>query len=189
MEKWLRVGKIKGAHALKGELWVLLFGKSADWLPRLKRVGLGLGLKGPEEFHEVEFAKVHGEGLRIKLRGIPDRTAAELHLNQYFYISEDLLVSKKGEDIFLAEIQDFEVYDGEVLIGRIESFSSNGPQDLLCLGRGIEIPFVKEFIENIDFAAKCIRMKLPEGLLEINTEEADRSLSSASNLNKKVVKD
>lgn len=178
-EKWLRVGKIKGAHALKGELWVLLFGKSADWLPNLKKTGLGPGLQGPEEFMDVEFAKPHGEGIRIKLKGIADRTAAEKYLNHYFYISENLLISKKGEDIYLAEIQGFDVYEGDLLLGRIESFSSNGPQDLLVLGRGIEIPFVKEFIERLDFATQRLYMRLPEGLLEINVDEADRRLGAS----------
>ena len=59
--------------------------------------------------------------------------------------------------------------EGE-LIGEIVDFSSNGAQDLLVVkttaGHEALVPFVDDFIFNIDFDARQVRMDLPPGLIE-----------------------
>ena len=37
-------------------------------------------------------------------------------------------------------------------------------------GDEIIVPFVNDFVEEIDTAAKIVRMRLPAGLLELNAE-------------------
>ena len=161
------MGKIKDAHGLRGELFVLLFAKEAPWLASLKRVALASSDAGPFQSFDVAGAQVHKEGLILRLKGLHDRTQAEALRGLLFYIPAELLISHDGDTIFLREIEDFQVTNRGEFFGRICGFSSNGPQDLLIVekeGRKTEIPFVEAFLLEIDFSAKTVRMDLPEGL-------------------------
>lgn len=191
------IGKIQEAHGLKGELFVHLFAKQADWLNEVKELRIGRTPEHPEKSYQLNAARVHKTGLIVRLEGVADRTAAEGLLKQYLFIDESLLVSDLGETIYLREILGFSVYDlGPEIesdiddeidaaddfadfsaarrIGIIEGFSSNGPQDLLVVRReesrqAVEIPFVEAFLIEIDFEAKKMLMQLPEGLIDEET--------------------
>lgn len=164
---WHRVGKIKDAHGLQGELFVLLFAKEAPWLAKLKSVALARADEGPFQEFEVTRAQIHKEGLIMRVKGLPTRTQAEALRGLLFYIPSELMVSHEGDTIFLREIEGFKVTNRDEDFGRICGFSSNGPQDLLIVerqGRKAEIPFVEAFLLEIDFDTKTVRMDLPDGL-------------------------
>ncbi|PIS11497.1 MAG: 16S rRNA processing protein RimM [Bdellovibrio sp. CG10_big_fil_rev_8_21_14_0_10_47_8] len=171
---WKKVGKIKSAHGLKGELSVFVFSGEASWLKKLKQFGLGIDhendLQRQIVSYTVDGARQTPTGLILKTLEIEDRTQAEKLKGQIFYIPEELLRSQAGETIFLHEIEGFQLID--VVSGQggiISGFSSNGVQDLLVVtredGRQVEIPFVAPFIVKIDFKSETLQMKLPEGLL------------------------
>lgn len=182
------VGKVKDAHGLRGELYVLIFSGDTSWLGSLKKFGLGplphhqpgrgaaAGVTPSLPESELRIfplarAKNHRDGLVVKAEGIEDRNASEALKGRGFYIDEELLVSSEGEGIYLGEILEFLLVDpaGREL-GRVVAFSSNGPQDLLVVdtGRGrVDVPFVEAFLRGIDFEAKRVVMDLPAGLLEM----------------------
>ncbi len=173
MGEHLKVGKVKDAHGLKGELYVLLFAKEAPWLKKLKN--FHLTKETPTGIIEtlifsLKSAKPHRDGLIVVTGEIKDRTQAEGLKGFAFEIPKEILVSKKGDTPYLIEILGFEVFDGLRLVGLIQDFSSNNEQDLLVVESAIrffEIPFVEAFIEKIDYTSKTIIMKLPEGLLDL----------------------
>jgi len=111
------------------------------------------------------------DGLIVQLSGVTNRNESESLIGQEFYIDGELLKSQKGETIYLTEILGFEVYLGDQCVGRVESFSSNGPQDLLVVRNEehlFEIPFVDDFIQHMDFESKKLNMNFPAELMEIN---------------------
>ncbi len=69
------------------------------------------------------------------------------------------------------------VWDAERQIGRVSDVrfgAGEAPLLVVSGGEQYEIPFAKAFLESIDLADKLIRMRLPEGMLEVNaplTEE------------------
>lgn len=167
MNNWQLVGKIKLARGLKGELFALIFSKQVDWADKLKQVALG----DENTVYSVIRARPHKDGLLLTLEGVSDRTGAEALLGKTLSISSELLVTKKGDTIFLSEILGFEMLtkQGDFL-GPIVGFSSNGPQDLLVIdhkGRRCDIPFVPAFVLDINFEKKQIIVDLPEGLLDL----------------------
>lgn len=169
MMHWVRIGKVMQAHGLKGDLSVVLFSKEASWLDDVEEFALAAQDEGPFEVLKLQSAREFRDGLIIKADGIVDRTAAEKKKGLLFYLPEDLLVSSRGEEIFLREIAGFTVRTATEEVGVIENFSSNGPQDLLVVRRGdklVEIPFIEAFLEKIDFESKTVLMNLPEGLWE-----------------------
>jgi len=163
---WKNVGKIKDAHSLKGELFVLIFSKDISWAEDLVECQLG------DKIYQVQRWKPYKQGLMLKLVGVEDRTQAEKLKGQIFSIPEDLLESEEGDTIYLSEIQNFTIVNtqGEEL-GHISGFSSNVAQDLLIVekksGGQAEIPFVEDFIVKIHFEEKKIEMNLPDGIWDL----------------------
>ena len=165
------IGKVREAHGLKGDLYVLIFSGDVSWVKKVKT--FALKNKGGEvDTYEIERIKPFKKGVIVKGLGITDRTLAEGLEHSEFMIDGELLVSKPGETIFLNEILNFKLKDVEqVVLGDIVGFSSNGVQDLLVVqtkaDKKVEVPFVDAFIKKIDFKHQAVVMDLPEGLFDL----------------------
>ena len=163
---WTKIGYIKDAFGLKGELVVHLLGADPVWLKKLKELKIiSAGSTESEIVYSVLRARVHKDGMVVSLREIVDRTGAEKLIKSEVQISKDLLVSNPGEAIFLDEILGFKVIHFEAgNVGVVIGFGSNGPQDLLVIRDGeleYEVPFIKVFVEKMDFEAKELKMSFP----------------------------
>jgi 16S rRNA processing protein RimM len=159
-----KAGWVKDAHGLKGELYVQLFAKRADWLSSFREFWLG---EEQAVRYFVERAQPHKLGLIVKSESIQDRTSAERLKGQAFFIPISYLQSEEEGTFFLYQILGFALMDGERSAGRIADFASNGAQDLLVVENGAKrflVPFVEAFIRNIDFDGRVIHMELPPGL-------------------------
>jgi len=165
------VGKVKEAHGLRGELYILVFSGDISWFKKLQKFELRSAKTGESVVHTVEKIKPFKQGFILKAPLVNDRTAAEALKTFEFYIPAEILVSKPGETIYLSEILNFKVKTpGQDTIGSIVGFSSNGPQDLLVVETPqgeVEIPFVEAFIKKIDFKHSTLVMDLPEGILDL----------------------
>lgn len=170
MNNYVHVGKVKSAHGLKGEIFVIVFSKDTSWYKKLKSCQLK-NLKSEINSYKVEKVKPHKEGLILQLFGTIDRNESEKLIGLDFYIEDELLKSQKGETIYLTEILGFDVLLQGQCVGQVESFSSNGSQDLLVVRNEehlFEVPFVDDFIQQLDFESQKIHMNFPAELIEIN---------------------
>lgn len=171
-QTWKPIGKVKDAHGLKGELYILIFSGEAAWAKKLKQCRLG------GKIFDIERAKPFKQGLIIKPQTINDRNQSEALKGLEFSIPENLLVSQKGETIYLSEIMGFEVFDQVKSIGKVIGTSMNGGHDLLLVempfGKNqfvtVEIPFVESYIDQLQWEQKRIVMRLPEGLIDIQVQ-------------------
>lgn len=165
------MGWVKSAHGLKGELYLQLYAKTADWLESAECLYLQKEEDGSLTEFEIARAKPHIDGLIVKLKGLDDRTPAEALRKAKVFIDESLLVSEPGETVFLNQLKGFTVLDKGQVIGEVRDFASNGPQDLLIVERsgGGEalIPLVDAYILSIDFDNDRLEMDLPPGLLDV----------------------
>lgn len=175
------VGKVRDAHGLKGELFVILFAGQADWAEGLEQITLvrkerELNNQGKEETVEKSYTypikrfKVHKKGMILKVDGLSDRTESEAFAGAIVQIENEALISQPGDHVYLKELENFEVQDVNLgVLGKISGFSSNGAQDLIVVAleenKKAEIPLVPEFISKLDFKTKRLEMNLPEGLL------------------------
>jgi 16S rRNA processing protein RimM len=182
------VGRVKDAHGLKGEIWVVLFAGKADWLDSMKDEGLyrlskkeslaGLVESDLKQF-PIKGARAHKNGVILQSALVKDRTAAEAFKGHFLAIPADFLVAEEGDSYFLTEIEGFRVLEDKREIGTITGFSHNGAQDLLIVSlvKGaragvnakdeIEIPFVEELVPEIDEEARVVHVELPNGLIEV----------------------
>lgn len=169
------VGKVKDAHGLKGEMYILIFSKDVAWLNDLEF----FELKDPNAKASLKLdvvnTKKFKDGLIVKASEVSDRTQAEKYKNWQFLIPDELLISEEGETIYLSEILNFTVVQEGKNLGLVKGFSSNGAQDLLIVSNGtteFSLPFVDAFVLEVNHEKKVIDVNLPEGLIEINQEES-----------------
>jgi 16S rRNA processing protein RimM len=177
--EFVQVGKVKDAHGIRGELFVVLFSGEAEWVDRLETLRLvpaESSSDGAKTF-TVKSVRAHKNGLIAKTEEIKDRNEAETLKGWLLEIPEEFLISEPGETIYLREIQNFSVitkHKGP--IGQIVNFATNGHQDLLVVKTSwgeFEIPLVEQFVEKIDYEAGEIHMDIPEGLLgELDGDES-----------------
>ncbi len=185
LANFVSVGKVRDSHGLKGELCVVTnLDKAPPWLEQFSEFTLEYKAPNEEGKHEnqlknfsVKRARPHKTGFIVKSDEINDRNESDLYKGAVFYIKKSYIETKAGEEVYLKEVEGFEIYDKGTLVGTIKGFSSNTVQDLLIVetkNREVEIPFVKAFVVKMDAENKRIEMDLPEGLLEITgTEEND----------------
>ncbi len=178
-QKLLKVGWVKDAHSLRGEVYVQLTAKTADWLDSAAELFLQAK---PDEAHlpmKIERAKPFKDGLLVKFEGVNDRNASEALRKHLVFIDEELLVAGEGDPVFLNQLLDFVVFDKDFKVGTVVGFATNGAQDLLRvqLDKGGEalVPLVDAYILSIDFDKLHLSMDLPPGLLTVDTDREERS--------------
>ena len=84
---------------------------------------------------------------------------------------------------YLSDLIGCGVFDGEREIGPVEDVTFGaGEAPLLVVKSGAklpyEIPFAQAYLEKVDLERKQIRMRLPEGLLEVNAPLSEKKLDS-----------
>jgi 16S rRNA processing protein RimM len=84
---------------------------------------------------------------------------------------------------YLSDLIGCTVFDGQREIGEIENVQFGAGEAPLLVVRGkeqksgaklpYEIPFAEAYLEKLDVEHRQVRMKLPEGLLEVNAPKSD----------------
>ena len=170
----VKVGKIKDAHGLKGELYFISFSGDISWLDTAEEFFLE-ALKGDVKVKKLQNFKPFKEGAIVRLENVVDRNASEALKGAMVYIDAQCLVASPGETIYLQEVLNFQVESPDAKkLGVITGFSSNGAQDILVIEneerKSYEVPFVDDFIVEIQFEKKKIILDFPESLMDINNE-------------------
>ena len=176
LKNTVKLGKVKKAYGIKGELLIVLLTQKAQWIYDLPQIALQhsgfMSLNTSQSsltFFDIEKVHQHKTGYVIKLCHLNNRTDAEYWQGAFIYVPQHFFTSQPGEKIYLMELKNFIVVNRGQEIGPIVGFASNGPQDLLQVkkdGQTYPIPFVKAFLKQIDWQAQQVDMDLPEGLFD-----------------------
>jgi 16S rRNA processing protein RimM len=179
-----KIGKFSHAHGLRGELYLVIFSGDYNWFEDVTEIYLEVKakdnkLKTQLQDYKIKSFRPHKEGILVTLVGVDNRNQSDELSGHEVWVSADVFVTAEDDDeIFLVEIEGFEVFDSDNKIGTIVGFSYNGAQDLLIVAPDsskeattarevYEIPFVEQFIEDINYEEKKIIMNLPEGLIDV----------------------
>jgi len=165
----LRVGRITGAHGLKGALRLRPDDPDSDTLEQVARVFLESGGEA-REFRLTGITRLNATTRRITLHGVNDITAAESLKNAVVMLAaEDLPPTKPGEFYYYQAIG-CEVFltDGS-RIGAIEEVFSNGAHDIWVVRdseREVLVPVIADVVKAMDFAARRVTIEPVPGLLD-----------------------
>ncbi len=173
-----RVGKIRAPHGIRGELFLISFSKNFDWLGDISKASLVTKEKDEsgklqEVVHQfsIKKSKPHKVGYILRLEGLDSRTEAEAYTGALFQIPEDIFQKNESEHYYLLKLEGFSVKFANLEPeGIVVGFAHNGAQDLLIVrldSKEVSIPYVQDFILDLNFEEKFILLDVPQDLLEL----------------------
>jgi 16S rRNA processing protein RimM len=177
----LPLGRALGHRGRAGELTVRVFRGGAERWNDLARVWMSRG-EGQDAVFAVEASRAYKDRLVLKLEGIDDPTAAEaLRGSRVAVAVEDAPELPVGE-YYTALLVGMEVIDEQQrVVGRVVDVMPTGGKDVLVIRSSpdegtqageeheILVPLVAGMAD-VDDAAGVIRIRPPEGLLELNRD-------------------
>ena len=155
--QFLEAGEIVTTHGVRGEMKILPWVDSPDFLLDFKRVRIG----GAE--YKVESCRTQKSCNLLKLRGVDSMEAAQSLRGKTVEIyREDV----PADLIFAAELIGVRVFENEKELGSItEVLDYPGNKVYVVTGEHVYmIPAVKEFILSTDMDAEIMQVKLIEGM-------------------------
>jgi 16S rRNA processing protein RimM len=122
---------------------------------------------------EIEEYWPHKGLLVLKFVGVDSISEAEVLVGCELQVPHTQRSELRADWNYVSDLVGCSVLDRGREIGRIEDVQFGaGEAPLLIVrdaaGKLVEIPFAEEYLESVDVQGKQVRMKLPEGLLEVN---------------------
>lgn len=184
----IKVGKFLRTHALKGELNAVTDDFDSEILDQ--DYPLIVDMEGIYVPFYAESVRTKGsQGCLVKLEGIDSQERAKEFVNKdIFMLRKDiaeLLDIDEDEVATDDELIGMKVYDSEHgFLGIVKGIDDTTANLLLLIDPGnrkdtIYVPFVEDFIEEIDYddshsGEKSIRLRLPEGIVDLNQSKTDK---------------
>jgi len=167
----LSIGKIVGAHGIKGVVKVFSYAES---LSRYQS-GMQLVLKdshGNRFVRTVNWAKQHSKTILLSLDSIQDRSQAEALIGSELLIEKAALEELDEDSYYWDDLLGLAIYhvSGEY-IGELTAIIPTGSNDVYVARQKtsdgqteVLIPALVSVVKEIDLDRKIMRVDLPEGL-------------------------
>jgi 16S rRNA processing protein RimM len=125
----------------------------------------------------IEDLWPHKSFLVLKFEGVDTMTDAEALIGAELQVPINERASLEPGWTYLSDLVGCVVFDGSKEIGPIQDVQFGAGEAPLLIVKSesklpYEIPFAEAFLEKLDLERKQVRMKLPEGLLEVNAPVA-----------------
>jgi 16S rRNA processing protein RimM len=165
-----RVLKTQGRH---GEVAVEVHSDVPDRFVEGMRL-FALDEDGGRRELEIEELWPHKGRLVLKFEGINSISDAEPLVRCELQVPQTERAALEPGWTYISDLAGCVVFDGDHEIGKIEGVQFGAGEAPLLIVRGkakepYEIPFAEAYLASVDPAKKQVRMRLPEGLLEINS--------------------
>ncbi|MCH9650375.1 MAG: ribosome maturation factor RimM [Deltaproteobacteria bacterium] len=165
----VEVGFVRRAHGIRGEVLVEVESDN----PRRFAVGSRLFLNpksGLTKTVQIAQSRVHKGGRIVRFEGCEERDYAESLAGAILEVDLSEVASAPQGTYYFFELLDCQCRDRESGdLGKVLGVVEDGGGLLLIVGdeeRNLPIPFVEQFIEQIDTKAGFIEFQLPAGLVE-----------------------
>ncbi len=138
-----------------------------------------LALDGSRREVTVEESWPHKTWLVLKFADVDSMTDAETLLRTELQVPAEERAALDAGWTYISDLTDCKVFDGDREIGAIADVQFGaGEAPLLMVaddqGKIYEIPYAEAYLVKLDLAAKQVHMRLPEGMLEINSPLSSR---------------
>ena len=177
----LRVGRLTKAHGLKGALKIELYTDEPD----LRfRPGAQVSVQVPTDspwFGQqltIRELRYYNAAPVVFFEGVDDRTVAESLSRAILWVEHDPEARPSEDDAwFDHQLVGLDVVRDDSVIGQIQRLDHLPAQDLLVVatngGDEVLLPFVKQFVPEVNVDAGFVRVTPPGGLFEPIDEEAE----------------
>lgn len=168
----ITVALVKKTQGRRGEVAAEILTDFPERFFQVRRVRLGkTGEAG--SWREVEKAWFHKRGVILKFTGIETIAEAEALVGSEVRVPQSEALPLPINHHYIFELVGCRVVEDHSSreIGRVSEFVEAGGNNLLAVetGRGeLLVPFAEEICCAVDTQRREIRVRLPEGLLELN---------------------
>lgn len=167
------LGRVSGAHGLRGELRVQYFGDDPENLAAAPELWLGSDRADPaaRRFEVVRVSSGRPGEVRVALRGLDDRDAAESLRGRLVLGDPAHLVPLADGEFYWHELVGCAVWstEGEA-IGTVREIWETGAHDVLVVetadGRQHLLSTARELMPEVDVAARRVSVRLLPGMLD-----------------------
>ena len=152
------LGAVAGAHGIKGEVRIKVFGERAD---DFASYGPLKSEDGAQRF-EIVRSRVSGPVVVAKIKGVNDRTTAEKLKGERLYIERSSLPEPEEEEWYHADLIGLRVEQPDgTRLGTIVAVHDFGAGDLIEVkpddgGATEMIPFTRAHVPVVDVAARRV---------------------------------
>jgi len=172
MKDYLVIGKIGGAHGVRGEVKIIPLTDDVRRFSSLKECLILDDRERVKETKEVEKARVDDTRTLVKFKGIDDRDEVGKLTGFYIAVSREDAVKLPEGRYFIADLIGLKVVDDERgELGTIKDIINSGASDIIIVKRKgkneLLIPYLNAIVYEVDIAGGTMKVKLPEGLYEI----------------------
>jgi len=161
----IQIGKITGAHGIRGEVKVTSLAADSGLL--FRKEGVFTAVDGGVHLKLAMRSEMKPGVFITRIDGITDRNEAEKYNNTALYIDRDDLPETDDDTFYLSDLVGLDVVTPEgKALGRAAAIHNFGASDLLDItgadGKSFYIPLTDDFLIEVDFDQNKVVMAEPE---------------------------
>ena len=178
---YFHLGKILRSHGLTGNLICVFDTDKPESYSKLESVLLERNNSLLPYF--VKKVTLKGHEVHLLLEGIDTAEKASVLKGCDIYLPLNKLPKRSKNEFYIHDLLGCNLTDinlGE--LGTVEDVIETAGQNLLSFnykGAEILLPFVKEFVINVDIQGKAVSTNIPEGLIDIYTQPSKHQKDDA----------
>jgi 16S rRNA processing protein RimM len=163
MEKRILLGRIAGAHGIRGEVRITTFTARPEDIAAYGPLDDG----GARSFR-IEAMRATGKGVVARLAGVRDRTAAEALRGTPLYVDRDRLPPPTEGEFYHADLIGMSAVDAEGrTVGEVVGVHNHGAGDILEVrlaesSKTELVAFTDAFVPEVDLTGRRAVVLLPE---------------------------
>ncbi|MBO5288056.1 MAG: 16S rRNA processing protein RimM [Spirochaetales bacterium] len=170
MNDKIKVGFIRKAHGLKGEVKILPLTDDSRRFKKIKKLFLENSNESLIEY-EVESVRIASDEVILKFKNVNDKDAADLLRGIFIYINREDAISLNDWEFYTQDLIGLSVYYKEENIGKVTDVLNTGANDNLEIllnknSKHIYYPFVRTFIDNVDLEKGYLFVNQYEGFFD-----------------------
>jgi 16S rRNA processing protein RimM len=165
----IRLGRIAGAHGLRGAVRLRLDNPASDTLAHLSRITIDLNGER-REYRIVGITRAGAGAMRVTLEGVGDADAAQALKGAVVMAAEGDLPALRPGEFYYRDLIGCEVRttDGRVLGAVAEVFSA-GANDVMVVRAGereVLVPAIEDVVKSMDLKERRVVIEPVPGLLD-----------------------
>jgi len=172
MKDYLIIGKIGGAHGVRGEVRITPLTDDVRRFSSLKECMILDEKEKVKETRTVKIVRFDDTRTLLKFDGIDDRDEVGKYNGCFLAVSRDNAVKLPKDRYFIADLIGLSVIDsvrGE--LGTIKDIMNSGASDIIIVKRKgkneLLIPYLNAIVSSVDLEKGQMLVTLPDGLYEI----------------------
>ncbi|MEW6004320.1 MAG: ribosome maturation factor RimM [Stygiobacter sp.] len=160
MDDLFLIAEVKSAFGTEGYVLIDSFSDFKDRFFELQKVFVQIFGNYKELI--VESVKEIDNKIILKFKGFNSSSDVEIFLNQKLFVDKENVVRLEKDTFFIHDLIGCQVFRNEIIIGFVNDVLVLPANDILEIKNDekvILVPFVKDFIQNIQVENKLIELK------------------------------